>query len=75
MITTKRAYEDLESEGWVVGRTGRGTEVADLSDEFLERRKRELVGVKLTEARELALTLGLDRTMIEEAWKQLWEDS
>lgn len=37
VITTKRAYEELESEGLIVTRPGVGSVVATLTDEELER--------------------------------------
>lgn len=37
VITTKRAYEELESEGLIVTRPGVGSVVAALTDEELER--------------------------------------
>jgi len=73
LITTKRAYEDLEAEGWVSTQPGRGTVIAALTPEFLQERKRGLVEEKLAEARKMALELGLEQSTLDVIWKTLWE--
>lgn len=39
VITTKRAYEDLEREGFIVSQVGRGTYIADRNPEDLAESK------------------------------------
>ena len=39
VITTKRAYEELEREGFIVSYTGKGSFVADSNREFLREQK------------------------------------
>ena len=41
VITTKRAYQDLENEGLILTRQGRGTVVAQIPDEKMSARRRE----------------------------------
>jgi len=66
VITTKRAYADLEAEGLIVTRPGLGTFVADLSLEDLERLKaREVIG-HLANAVEAGRSLGLEDSEIAE---------
>ena len=43
VITTKRAYSELEAEGLIVTRAGLGTFVADLDAETVTRLKKEVV--------------------------------
>lgn len=45
VITTKRAYEELEREGYIVSMTGKGSFVAQKNVEFIrEERLREIEG-------------------------------
>ncbi|WP_432290936.1 GntR family transcriptional regulator [Olsenella uli] len=60
VITTKRAYSDLEAEGLIATVQGKGTFVAETSNELLrEQRMRhveQLVGRAASEAAELGLS-------------------
>jgi GntR family transcriptional regulator len=61
VVTTNRAYEGLEKEGFIVTAPGRGTFVAKAKEEFLKDRKLRLVEEKLTEAVDLANLYGISR--------------
>jgi len=50
VITTRRAYEDLEREGFIRTRPGRGTVVAQIPEEKLSAHRREPVERALREA-------------------------
>ena len=50
VITTKRAYEELEREGYIDTVGGKGSFVASQNKEFLREKKMEVVEEKLTEA-------------------------
>ena len=50
VITTRRAYQDLEGEGLIITRQGRGTVVAEISEEMLSARRREGVVAAFMEA-------------------------
>jgi len=74
VITTKRAYEDLEREGFIVTSPGRGSFVAEPNRELLrEARLREAEG-HLAQAVAAARAAGADRTLVDEmldfAWKE-----
>lgn len=60
VITTKRAYQELEREGLIVTRLGLGTFVARVNIDQLQAAKRRLIEAQLArvihEARNLALT-------------------
>ena len=60
VITTKRAYSDLEAEGLIATVQGKGTFVAEMGNELLrEQRMRhveQLVGRAANEAAELGLS-------------------
>lgn len=49
-ITTKRAYEELEREGYIVSQVGRGSFVNAQNKELLREKRVKLVEEKLSEA-------------------------
>lgn len=57
VITTKRAYEELEKEGYIVTVGGKGTFVAPRSPEFLQEKRLYLVEQYLVQAVEVAKSL------------------
>ncbi|HPR62955.1 MAG TPA: GntR family transcriptional regulator [Thermoanaerobaculia bacterium] len=60
VITTKRAYEELEREGFIDTVGGKGTFVASQNREFLREKKMKLVEEKLAEAVGEARVLGIE---------------
>ena len=50
VITTRRVYEDLEREGFILTRPGRGTVVAQIPEEKMRAHRREPVERALREA-------------------------
>ncbi len=61
VITTTRAYQDLETEGFLRTRVGRGTVVAEMPEEKLSAYRREAVEGAIKEALEAGLRVGLER--------------
>jgi GntR family transcriptional regulator len=61
VITTRRAYEDLEGEGFILTRQGRGTVVAEISEEKMSAHRREAVEAALKEAVRAGRRAGLKR--------------
>jgi GntR family transcriptional regulator len=59
VITTKRAYDDLEKEGLIATVAGKGTFVVAKNKELLREKKLKLIETKLAEAVEAAKTLGV----------------
>ena len=47
MITTKRAYEELEKEGLIDTVGGKGTFVASQNQEFMREKRMKIVETKL----------------------------
>lgn len=74
VITTKRAYEELDREGLIDTVAGKGTFVAAQNPELLRERRLKSVEAKLGEAVEEARSLGVDRSKVEEMLELLWED-
>jgi GntR family transcriptional regulator len=61
VVTTNRAYEDLEREGFIITAAGRGAFVAKAAAGFLRDKQMKLVEEKLSEVVDLAQTYGIDR--------------
>jgi len=59
VITTKRAYEELEKEGFIDTVGGKGCFVAMQNRELLREKKMKLVEEKLSQAVEEAKALGI----------------
>ena len=74
LITTKRAYDDLEAEGLIRSMPGRGCFVAAHSGEYLLEKKRNLVQEKLAASIALARDLGLERNDVQTLFNLLWEN-
>ena len=74
LITTKRAYDDLEAEGLIRSMPGRGCFVAAHSGEYLLEKKRNLVQEKLAGSIALARDLGLERNDVQTLFNLLWEN-
>jgi len=62
VITTKRAYEELEKEGFLETVGGKGSFVAGQSRELLRERKLHMVEEKLAEAVSECRLLGITET-------------
>lgn len=60
IITVKRAYDDLEAQGFLDSVHGKGTFVAPQKDEVLRDRRRRVVEEKLAEAVAQARALGIE---------------
>ncbi len=59
VITTKRAYEELEREGFIVSLTGKGSFVAEKNVEFIREEQLRKVEEHLNQAVELSRTCGI----------------
>ena len=66
VITTKRAYEELEKEGFIDTVEGKGSFVAMQNKELLREKRMKVVEEKLAEAVEQSRLLGVTRTELEE---------
>jgi GntR family transcriptional regulator len=70
VLTTRRAYEDLEREGFILTRQGKGSVVAEIPEEKMAAHRREPFKRALDEALEAGSRAGLTkeemREMIEE---------
>ena len=74
VITTKRAYEELDREGLIDTVGGKGTFVASENQEFLREKRMKLVEGKLAEALSEARLLGIGQEELMEMVRLLWEE-
>ena len=74
VITTKRAYDDLEQEGFVETAVGRGTFVARQRAEFLHEKKLKIVEEQLVQAVRQAREFGLAPKEVAQMLKLLFEE-
>lgn len=65
VITTKRAYDDLEKEGLIASVAGKGTFVAAKNKELIREKKLKLIERKLEEAVAAAKMLGVKDKELE----------
>jgi len=61
VLTTRRVYDELGLEGFVISKAGKGSFVATENLELLRESKRHMVEVKLTEAWKSACSLGITK--------------
>lgn len=73
-ITTKRAYEELEREGYIVSQVGRGSFVNAQNKELLREKRVKLVEEKLVEAIEAAKLIEMGREEILQLFDILFEE-
>jgi len=73
VITTKRAYEDLERDGFIETVTGRGSFVAGKNLEFIREEHLRMAEEKLQQAVIIAKTAGIAQEELSEMLKMLYE--
>ncbi|WBW95780.1 GntR family transcriptional regulator [Oceanirhabdus sp. W0125-5] len=61
VLTTRRVYDELETEGFITTKVGKGSFVASENLELLQESKRRMVEVQLTEAWKTAQSLGISK--------------
>ena len=71
VITTKRAYQDLENEGLIQTRPGRGTFVNELNGEYLQEIGLREVEGRLAEAVRAAYRLGVPRSAVKDLLREV----
>ncbi|MDI6619807.1 MAG: GntR family transcriptional regulator [Clostridiales bacterium] len=73
VITTKRAYEELERDGYIVTRPGKGTYISAQNKEFMKEMRLKIVEEKLSEAVDAGKSIGLNLEQMQEMLKLLYE--
>ncbi|GLH65361.1 GntR family transcriptional regulator [Parageobacillus sp. G301] len=74
VITTKRAYQELENEGYIVTVQGKGTFVAAQNKELLKENQLKMIEEKLTEAVEAGKSINLTMEEMQEILKVIYEE-
>lgn len=74
VITTKRAYEELEKEGFIETIQGKGSFVAMQNKELMKEKKLKIIEEKLVEVVNESKLLGLNYSEIEEMLRILFEE-
>lgn len=74
VITTKRAYEELEKEGLIYSVTGKGFYVCEQNTDFLKEQKRKRVESTLTTLIRDCQDAGLSKTDLLDMIEILYED-
>jgi len=75
VITTKRAYEELEREGFINTVGGKGTFVAAQNQEFLREKKRKIVEERLAQAVSDARVLGIEMEELKQMLLLLYQEN
>lgn len=74
VITTKRAYDELEKEGFIETMRGRGSYVAGQNTELMREKKLKIIEEKLSEVVEESKLLGLNYEEIQEMLRILFQE-
>ncbi len=73
VITTKRAYEELERDGFIVSITGKGSFVAGQNAALMKEQKLRMIEMHLQEAAEQAAACGLNLQELIEMLSVLYQ--
>jgi len=74
VITTKKAYEELEKDGYIVTVQGKGSFVAAQNKELLKEMRLKIVEEKLAEAVDAGRSIDLSLEEMQEMLKILYEE-
>ncbi len=74
VITTKRAYDELEKEGFIVTMPGKGSFVAAQNTELLREKRMKFVEDKLCEAIQAGKSIHLSLEELTEMLNLLYEE-
>lgn len=74
MITTKRAYEELEREGFIYTVTGKGSFVAKKNVELIREENLKKIEEHISAAYELAASCGMSKQELLELFQLIGEE-
>ena len=75
VITTKRAYEELEREGYLYTVAGKGCFAVGRNSDLIREDNLRKIEADMEEIRSLASSCSLSREEILEMWNTIWEDT
>ncbi|KOP82476.1 GntR family transcriptional regulator [Cytobacillus solani] len=73
VITTKRAYDELENEGFIVTVAGKGSYVAAINKDMFRETKVKMIEEKMIEAIDTAKLVGLTLEELQDMVKIIYE--
>lgn len=73
VITTRRAYQDLEGDGFIRTRQGMGTVVAEIDEDLMSAHRREPVEAALGEAVRAGRRAGFGEAEIREILEEIFQ--
>lgn len=74
VITTKRAYDELELDGFVNTVAGKGCYVADKNIEFVREEHLKQIEEHINEIKALSSTCGISRNEVFEMLRLIWNE-
>ena len=74
VITTKRAYEELEKDGYIYTVAGKGSFVSELNMNLVREEKLMTIERLMTEIAETSASCGLTKEDILKMWNTIWEE-
>ena len=74
VITTKRAYEELERAGFIYTVPGKGSFVAAKNKELLREEHLKKIEEHMTAIANLARGAGVSRGEVRQMWDLIWEE-
>ena len=74
VITTKRAYEELEKRGYIYSVVGRGSFVSEQNKEMILERKMSVIEEQLRAAIQNSKEIGIDLSQLEELLRTLYKE-
>ena len=75
VITTKRAYEELERAGFIYTVPGKGSFVAAKNAQLLREEHLKEIEEHMSHIQGLAMGAGLSREDVLQMWDLMWEES
>jgi GntR family transcriptional regulator len=75
VITTKRAYDELEAEGFLDTVGGKGTFVAVQNKELLREKKMKVVEEALARAVDEARLMGIEESQVADMLRLLFKEN
>ncbi|MGN8646574.1 GntR family transcriptional regulator [Gracilibacillus sp. HCP3S3_G5_1] len=74
VITTKRAYEELENNGFIYSVVGKGSFVSEQNNEMMKERKMQVIEEQLMTAIQNSKEIGVTLTELKELLTMLYRE-
>ncbi|WP_068673510.1 GntR family transcriptional regulator [Oceanobacillus sp. Castelsardo] len=74
VITTKRAYEELEKNGFIYSVVGKGSFVSEQNNEMIKERKRKVIEEQLVTAIQNGKEIGINLNELKELLTMLYRE-